>query len=313
MQPLRIIFFGTAELACNSLEALAANKMFSVQAVVTQPDRPGGRSMQLQPSAVKRSALRLSLPVLQPQRAREKDFVKAIKELAPDLIVVAAYGQILSQELLDLPKYGALNVHTSLLPKYRGAAPIQWAILDGEPETGVTIMKMDAGLDTGPVLSQTKTPISSSDTGQTMHDRLAALGAALLIESIPGYLNGTIVPIAQSAEGASYARKISKNDGLIDWSKSAVSLFNQIRAFTPWPGSFTWLNEPRKLLKIWRAAPVNISGEPGTVIESANGLLIVPCGEGGLQIEELQVEGGKRLPTQSFLAGHPLQAGSKLG
>lgn len=313
MQPLRIIFFGTAELACKSLEALAANEQFSVLAVVSQPDRPRGRSMQLQPTAVKAAALQLGLLVLQPERAREKEFLLTLKALAPDLIVVAAYGQILPQDLLDLPKYGALNVHTSLLPKYRGAAPIQWAILDGEAETGVTIMKMDAGLDTGPMLAQVKTAISSNDNGQTVHDRLAAMGAALLVQTIPEYVSGVKIPVPQPAEGATYARKISKNDGLIDWSKSAITLFNQVRGFAPWPGSFTYLNEPRRLLKIWRVEIVNISGSPGIVTQFETNSLAVGCGEGGLRIQELQIEGGKRLLIHQFLVGHPIHAGTKLG
>jgi len=315
MSRLRIVFFGTAELACHSLEALAAQPEFAIVAVVTQPDRPRGRSLQLQPSPVKAVALRLVLPVIQPERARAAEFISQLTPLAPDLIVVAAYGQILPQAILDLPKHGALNVHTSLLPKYRGAAPIQWAILEDEPETGVTIMKMDAGLDTGPTLSQTKTTITNEDNGQTLHDRLAAIGASLLVQTIPPYLAGKLQPKPQANDGANYARKISKNDGLIDWSKPARSIFNQIRAFTPWPGSFTYLNEPhRHLLKIWRAEVIkNPMGTPGTVLDSANGSLVVACSAESLRVYEVQIEGGKRLPIEQFLLGHPIPAGTKLG
>jgi methionyl-tRNA formyltransferase len=314
MQRLRLIFFGTAELACASLEALAAQPEYLIVAVVTQPDRPRGRSLQMQPSAVKASALRLSLPVLQPERARETSFISELEALSSHLIVVAAYGQILPQRILDLPLHGALNVHTSLLPKYRGAAPIQWAILDNQAETGVTIMKMDAGLDTGPMLSQEKTPILENDNGQTLHDRLALIGAELLLRTIPGYIDGTIAPIAQPGEGLSYARKISKNDGLIDWNKPARSLFNQIRALTPWPGSFTYLNDPQRLLKIWRVGigPFE-GGSPGTILASDRGSLVVSCSDGSLRIEELQIEGGKRLSVRQFLAGHPIPIGTKLG
>src|SRR5579883_3484412 len=190
MSNLRIIFMGTAELACASLRALAQSPDFSILAVVTQPDRPKGRELKLHPSPVKELALRLNLPVLQPERARKEEFVQELRKLAPDLMVVAAYGQILPQSILDLPRFGCLNVHTSLLPKYRGAAPIQWAILEGEPLTGVTIMKMDAGLDTGDIITQQKTPVQDEDNSQTLHDRLASIGATLLIQTIPDYVAG---------------------------------------------------------------------------------------------------------------------------
>src|SRR4051812_47588069 len=237
--PLRVIFFGTAELACVSLKALASDSQFHLAAVVTQPDKPKGRELQLQPSPVKIVALELGLPVLQPKRARDEAFLQQIRELTPDLMVVAAYGQILPQILLDVPKFGCLNVHTSILPRHRGAAPIQWAILSGDSETGVTIMKMDAGLDTGPILSVEKTMITSEDNSQILHDRLARMGAELLVRTIPLYVAGKITPQAQ-AEGASYARKISKEDGLIDWNEPAQTIWNKIRAFTPWPGAFTY-------------------------------------------------------------------------
>ena len=238
--PLRIVFFGTAELACASLRALASNPEFKVVAVVTQPDKPRGRDMRLQPSAVKAAAVELGIAVLQPKRAREEGFIQEIRELAPDLNVVVAYGQILPQALLDVPKHGSVNVHTSLLPRHRGAAPIQWAILDGDLETGVTIMKMDAGLDTGPILTERRTTIEEKDTGQSLHDRLAVMGAELLVETIPNWVNGKIVPRPQ-AEGATYARKIEKADGLIDWKEPAAQISRKVRAFTPWPGAYTFL------------------------------------------------------------------------
>src|SRR5580658_7983477 len=204
---MRIVFMGTAELSCNSLEKLATNPEFSVAAVVTQPDKPKGRDLKLTPSPVKVLAEKLNLPVLQPLKARDPQFIEQLRQLKPDLMVVVAYGQILPPALLDVPPHGCLNVHTSLLPKYRGAAPIQWAIADGESETGVTIMKMDAGLDTGPMLSTRSTPIESADNSQTLHDRLARLGAELLAETIPGYVAGKISPQPQPREGASYAAK----------------------------------------------------------------------------------------------------------
>ena len=208
MIPLRIIFMGTAELSCASLKKLFSDKNFSVVAVVTQPDKPKGRDLKLTPSPVKNLAEKLNLPVLQPLRARDGKFISELCELKPDLIIVVAYGQILPQSILDLPPFGCLNVHTSLLPKYRGAAPIQWAIADGDAETGVTIMKMDAGLDTGPILSTRRTPILPTDDSQILHDRLAQLGAELLAETIPAYVAGKISPQPQPAEGSTYAAKI---------------------------------------------------------------------------------------------------------
>jgi methionyl-tRNA formyltransferase len=244
---MKIIFMGTAELSCASLEKLAGDKKFSVVAVVTQPDRPKGRELQPKPSPVKTLAQKLNLPVLQPQLARDEQFISELRELKLDLIVVVAYGQILPQTILDLPRYGCLNVHTSLLPKYRGAAPVQRAIAAGEMETGVTIMKMDAGLDTGPVLSAGRTPILPEDDSQSLHDRLGKLGAELLVETIPDYIAGKKSPQPQPTEGSSYAAKIKKEDGQIDWEKSALEIWNRLRAFTPWPGAFTFLPAQPKM------------------------------------------------------------------
>ena len=310
---MRIVFLGTADLSCSSLAKLAADTNFSVVAVVTQPDKPKGRELKLTPSPVKVLAERLGLPVLQPKRARDEQFIAQISEYRPALMVVVAYGQILPQRLLDVPPHGCLNVHTSLLPKYRGAAPIQWAIADGEPETGVTIMKLDAGLDTGPVLAVRRTPILSTDDSQTLHDRLAQLGAELLMETIPGHVAGSITPQPQPAEGATYAAKIKKEDGRLDWHWPAARIWNRLRAFTPWPGAFTLLpNGGGKplLLKIWKAEVVARSGAPGTVLAADKTGLVVGCGEGALRILKLQREGGKRLTAEQFLAGHPLAVGA---
>src|SRR5665213_1923194 len=237
---MKIVFMGTAELSCASLEKLAGK--FSVIAVVTQPDKPRGRELKLQFSPVKILAEKLKLPVVQPVKARDEKFISELRELQPDLIIVVAYGQILPQAILDLPRFGCVNVHTSLLPKYRGASPIQSAILNGEMETGVTIMEMDAGLDTGAIISQARTPILPADNSQTLHDRLAQLGAKLLVETIPDYVAGKILPKPQSAEGASYAAKIKKEDGKVEWNDPAEKILNRLRAFTPWPGAFTFLN-----------------------------------------------------------------------
>jgi methionyl-tRNA formyltransferase len=312
---MRIIFMGTAELACRPLEALCRQPGFDVVAVVTQPDRPRGRELKLQPSPVKALAVQRKLAVLQPERARNPDFIAELGKLAPDLIVVVAFGQILPQSILDLPPHGCLNVHTSILPRHRGAAPIQWAILEGDSETGVTIMKMDAGLDTGPVVAVVRTPILEDDTSATVHDRLAELGAELLVQTIPDYAAGKIVPTPQPAQGATYARKITKEDGRIDWAQPARSIHNRVRAFVPWPGAYTWrtAGEQRNLLKIWKTAPVDATGSPGEVLGSNAGELIIACGEGALRVLELQREGARRMTAAQYLAGHPFITGEVLG
>jgi methionyl-tRNA formyltransferase len=316
VSPLKIIFMSTAELAGASLRALCREKSFQLIAVVSQPDKPKGRDLKLQPTPVKQVAIAAGLPVLQPERARNPEFVEQLRELRPDLIVVAAYGQILPQAILDLPRFGCVNVHTSLLPKYRGAAPIQWAILNDEPETGVTIMKMDAGMDTGPMLATIATPITPEDNAQTLHDRLAELGGELLVKTIPDYVSGRITPRPQPVEGVSYARKIAKEDGHMDWAQPARVLWNRVRGFTPWPGAFTRLTVHDKLalLKIWSAQIVpDLSGEPGTVLRADKQGIVVACGREALGISELQREGGRRLAAQDFLTGHDLQVGSRFG
>jgi methionyl-tRNA formyltransferase len=307
---------GTAELACPSLKALCSHPDWQVVSVVTQPDRPKGRNLQLQFSHVKQTAVEAHLPVLQPEKARDPAFLAQLAELHPDLIVVAAYGQILPKLILDLPRFGCLNVHTSLLPKFRGAAPIQWAILEDEPVTGVTIMKMDAGLDTGDIVTQAETPIGVEDNSQTLHDRLAQIGADLLVKTIPDYVAGIITPRPQPAEGSSYARKISKEDGRLDWTQPARVLWNRTRAFTPWPGAYTFSQGKEKplLLKVWQTrVEEGSSGPAGSVLQADKNGIIIACGHGALRIEQLQKEGGRRLATREFLAGHPLQLGEVLG
>ena len=345
MTALRIIFMGTAELSCASLGKLAADKNFSVPAVVTQPDKPKGRDLKLQPSPVKSLAIKLQLPVLQPARARDEQLIAGLRELKPDLTVVVAYGQILPPGILDLPRFGCLNVHTSLLPKYRGAAPIQWAIANGDVETGVTIMKMDAGLDTGPMVSQRRTAILPADDSVTLHDRLAQLGAELLVQTIPDFVAGKIQPVPQPAEGGCYAAKIKKEDGHIDWNLPAETIRNRLRAFTPWPGAFTfWLGVPPSggspirtggppeggtpsvlrpsLLKIWKVEVVEQSGgaacraeaserRPGEILSADKTGIVVGCGHNALRVLELQREGGRRLSAGEFLAGHALKVDEK--
>lgn len=306
---------GTPELAAVSLRRLIATPEFQIAAVVTQPDQPKGRGLKLTPSPVKEVAQQTNLPVLQPQRAREENFIQELAALKPNLIAVAAYGQILPKAILDLPQFGCLNVHTSLLPKYRGAAPIQHAILNGDAETGVTIMKMDVGLDTGDILTQERTPIEASDNSQTLHDRLASIGADLLTRTIPQYASGAIQPRPQPAEGMTYAAKIKKQDGEINWSQPARVIWNRIRALMPWPGAFTHLPaQPHPLLlKVWEAAPSDRSGESGRILQADKQGIVIACGDGALIISLLQREGGRRLTAAEFLTGHSLKVGERVG
>jgi len=306
---------GTPELAAVCLDALLRVPEFQVVGVVSQPDRPKGRDLKLTPPPVKDLALRHKLPVVQPQRARDDVFFDELTAWQPDLIAVAAFGQILPQRVLDLPKFGCLNVHTSLLPKYRGAAPIQTAILNDDTETGVTIMKMDAGLDTGAILSTERTPIEATDNAQTLHDRLAKIGAALLVKTIPDYVAGRIAPQPQPLEGVSHCAKIKKQDGELDWKLPARTLWNRVRGFTPWPGAFTYIaTQPRSLLlKIWGVEPTAGAGEPGEILAAGKDGIVVACGQDALRITVLQREGGRRVTAAEFLTGCPLTPGQRLG
>lgn len=304
---------GTPELAATSLRALIGERDFQIVAVVTQPDQPKGRGLRLEPSPVKQIAQQANLPVLQPERAREENFIEQLRGLQPELIAVAAYGQILPKAILDLPRFGCLNVHTSLLPQYRGAAPIQHALLNGETETGVTIMKMDAGLDTGDILTQQKMEIHASDNSQTVHDRLAETGAGLLVSTIRDFIAGKIQARPQPSEGVSYAPKIKKQDGQIDWAQPARRIWNRVRAMVPWPGAFTHLPEQdAHLLKIWEAEVVEGSGEAGTVLSADKRGIAVACGSEALRVLVVQREGGRRMGAGEFLAGHPLRMGQKV-
>ena len=301
---------GTAEFACPSLASLDDAPGIEVAGVVTQPDRPKGRQLIPQPPPVKLEAASRHLPVHQPERLRND--TQFLDQLAPGLIVVAAYGQILPQAVLDLPPHGCLNVHGSLLPAYRGAAPIQRALLDGQAGTGVTIMQMDAGLDTGAMLSKTATPITPTDNAQTLHDHLAQLGAALLLETIPRHIAGEIMPELQDDTLATHAAKITRDMGRIDWSLPATRLWNQARAFTPWPGVFTHLDG--KLLKLLAVDPADADCPgPGVVGQADADGILVGCGDGALRITHLQKEGARHLAAAEFLAGNPLPTGTQLG
>jgi len=317
MARLRVIFMGTADFSCPCLARLAAVPEFEVVAVVTQPDRPKGRDLKLQPSPVKVLAEQLGLPVWQPAKAREEGFLQQLRAAAPELIVVVAYGQILPKAILELPKFECLNVHASLLPKYRGAAPIHWAIADGETQTGVAIMQMEAGLDTGPVVSVATTPIWPEDDCPALYARLSELGADLLVKTIPDWVAGLITPVPQPAEGATYAAKIKKEDGQILWSSPAVEIWRRWRAFLPWPGAFTFVPSDKgpQLLKLWRLAVTPGEGEPGTVLSVDKTGLVVACGKEAVRIVELQREGGKRQTVEQFLSGGGagLKLGMKLG
>jgi methionyl-tRNA formyltransferase len=267
--------------------------------------------LKAEPPPIKILAQQAGVPVLQPESARDPGFAAQLAALRPELIVVAAYGQILPSAVLGLPRFGCLNVHASLLPKYRGAAPIQWAILNNEAETGVSIMKLAPGLDSGDVLSQRATPIDPDETAAMLHDRLAAMGAELLLDTIAPYLAGAIIPRPQDSAAASYARKIKKEDGRVDWSLSGLALRNRIRAFTPWPGA--WLHwsagDRPRLLKIWQARIEERRGAPGQVLQADKAGLVIACGKDALRVEQLQLEGARVMSAAEFLAGHSLKPG----
>lgn len=308
MAPLRIVFMGTPEIAATVLTRLAAAPIGEIVGVISQPDRPKGRHLQMHPTPVKVAAQRLGLNIWQPEKARSPDTLQKLTELKPDVIVVVAYGQLLPAALLEIPRLGCLNIHTSLLPRWRGAAPIQWAIASGDEVTGVTLMRMDAGLDTGPIVAQRSTSIKDTDTGQSLHDRLAELGGDLLVDALPRYSRGELKPAAQPESGVTYARKISRTDGQLDWSLNAIVLWRRIRAFTPWPGAYSFLGEQPKgrLLKIHAVHLAEMSGAPGHVLAADGQGLVVACGVGALRITELQPESGRRMTATEFLAGHPL-------
>lgn len=293
---MRLVFLGTAELASPCLAALARLPGHEITLVVTQPDKPKGRSLQLAPPPVKVTATRLGLPVGQPLTLKDPAAVAALRELRPDLIVVVAYGQFLPAAVLALPGRGCINVHTSLLPRWRGASPIQHAILAGDAETGVTTMFLNERMDAGDIILQRATPIGATETSGQLHDRLAQLGAALLVETIrldswPRHV--------QDERQVTYAKKLAKEDGRVDWTKPAVEIERQIRAFDPWPGAHTWAGED--LVKLWRAAVVSpVKGLPGTVGEN----LVVATGAGGLQLLEVQPAGGRRMSAADYCRGH---------
>ncbi len=310
---MRIVFMGTPDFAVGSLQALCESGKHEILAVVTQPDRPKGRGNKLLQTPVKEYALAQGLTVYQPQKVKTPEFVELLHELQPELIVVAAFGQFLSKEILELPKYGCINVHASLLPKYRGAAPIQYAIIKGEKESGVTIMQMDIGMDTGAMLDKVVVPIAENTTMGELHDALREQGAALLLEVIDKIAAGTAVAEPQDNEQATYATLLDRSMEHIDWSKTAQEVHNLIRGFNPAPSTFTKLPNG-KSLKIWGSKMTDKSSAAaaGTVIETGKHIFFVACGEGVLEIIEVQPESKKRMPAQVFLNGRGVQEGDLL-
>lgn len=298
MKP-RIVFMGSPEFALPSLRGLA--NRYPLAGVVTQPDRPAGRGRTLTPPAVKSLAQDFGLPVIQPRRLREPEAMAQLKDWQPDVIIVAAFGQILKPEVLKLPPYGCVNVHASLLPRWRGAAPIRAAILHGDEQSGVTIMRMDPGVDTGPILSQRAVPIQPGETAESLSERLAELGAELLLETLPDYLDSAIAPRPQNDSQATYAPMLKKEDGDLDFKQTAEQLARRVRAFYPWPGAFTHWNG--KMLKIQRAYPVsNTSATVGERLVYQN-LPAIGTAQGLLVLEEVQPAGKKSMPGEVFLRG----------
>ncbi|WP_333655154.1 methionyl-tRNA formyltransferase [Dissulfurispira sp.] len=306
---MALIFFGTPQFAVPSLKALIDEKE-DIALVVTQPDRVKGRGHMLSSPPVKELALSYGLKVVQPDKIRNEDFYKELRSIAPEFIIVAAYGKILPEEILNMPKFGCINVHASLLPKYRGAAPIQWALINGEKVTGVTTMLMDKGLDTGDMLLRSELEIKADDNSETLFEKLSELGAKTLIDTIKGMREGKIKPVPQTGE-ASYAPPLKKEDGKIDWNRSAEELFNFVRGMYPWPSAFCYFNDERIKIVRSQKSEFGIQKEavPGRVVKASDGEMIVETGDGFLVIEELQPEGKKVMSAKAFLAGRKLKEG----
>ncbi len=305
----RIVFFGTPSFAVPALEGLIKGTD-RVVAVVTQPDKEKGRGRKIVSPPVKEVALQHGLPVFQPERVKEEAFRQKLRGPLPDLFVVVAYGQIFPKSILEIPKYGAVNIHASLLPKYRGAAPISWSILAGEKTTGITTMLMDEGMDTGDILLQRGIPIGEEDTSETLHEKLAPLGAELLLETLERMKSGDLIPTPQDPSKGSYAPPLKKEDGRIDWKREAEEIDRQVRAFNPWPGAFTLWGG--RLLKICRGeVRKGISkGKPGFVVWTGADFIEVDTGKGSFLITELQIEGRRRMTVRDFLSGHPIPVGT---
>jgi methionyl-tRNA formyltransferase len=308
---MNIIFMGSPDLAAVVLDKLVHSE-HKVLAVVTQPDKPKGRGNQVLSTPVKELAARYDIPVLQPNRVREEGFFPVLKGINPDAIVVAAFGQIIPKTILDLPKFGCINVHASLLPKYRGSAPIQWSIINGEEKTGITIMHMDAGIDTGDMIIKAEVPIDAKETGGSLHDKLAVCGGELLLKALALIENGTAPREKQKDEESSYVKILDKSMGLIDFNRTAVEIERFIRGLNPWPSAYTYLEG--KTLKIWDADVVDTKadGKPGEIIAVTKDSLLIKTAKGELAVKELQLEGKKRMSAEAFLRGYPVVSGTTL-
>ena len=308
---MKLVFMGTPDFAVGALEAIVAAG-HEVAAVVAQPDKPKGRGKEMQMTPVKACALKHGIPVLQPKKVREPEEIEKLAQFGADIFVVAAFGQLLPEEILRLPKFGCVNIHASLLPKYRGAAPIQWVILNGETETGITIMQMDRGLDTGDMLLKRKVPIGEKETGESLHDKLCRAGAELIVEALPKIEKGELTPEKQREEEASYVGTLKKSLGRIDWTRDAVSIDRLVRGLNSWPSAYTYYH--KKSLKIWESDPVKENprrGETraGTVEKVEKDAFYVRTGDGLLKVTQVQLEGKKRMPVKDFLLGYPVEPG----
>lgn len=329
---MKIVYMGTPDFAVGPLKALI-DAGYEITAVVTQPDKPKGRSKELVPPPVKAYAVKQGIPVFQPEKIKTEEAVRVLAQYEADLFVVAAFGQILSKEILEMPEFGCINIHASLLPKYRGAAPIQWAIIDGEKETGVTIMQMDEGLDTGDILTRKVVPVSDEDTGESLFDKLCEAGSELLLETLPQIEAGTLTPEKQDESKSTYAKILKKEIGNIDFSKSAEEIWCLVRGLNSWPSAYTYYQN--KTMKIWRAEAVknnpcmtvlkkesentdaialtdtatDASVAPGTIVKVEKDSIYVQTGDGLLKILEIQMEGKKRMSVKDFLLGHSFETG----
>ena len=311
MSKLKVLFMGTPDFAVPTLEALC-NSDYEVIGVVTQPDKPKGRGKSVQMTPVKECALKYDIPVFQPVRIRDEENVDKLAELDIDFMVVVAFGQILPKCILDMPKYGCINVHSSLLPTYRGAAPIQWTIINGESKTGITTMFMDEGIDTGDILLQEETPIHDDETGGSLHDRLADMGAKLLIKTLDGVKEGSIERIKQDESKSNYVGMLNKNMGKMDFTKSAIELERLVRGLNPWPSAYTSLNG--KMFKIWEAKAIEEDNnyqdtENGTIVIINKTSIVVKTSKGLLELFEVQLEGKKRMFVEDFLRGYQVKVG----
>lgn len=308
---MKVIFMGTPDFSVGTLEALV-EAGHEVVLAVTQPDKPKGRGKEMQFTPVKECALKYNIPVFQPRRVREAECIEELRKYNADIMVVVAFGQILPKEILDMTPYGCVNVHASLLPKYRGAAPIQWSIIDGEKVTGVTTMQMDEGLDTGDMLLKTEIPMDEKETGGSLHDKLAEAGAKLCVETLEALQNKTVTPVPQGETTTAYAKMLDKQLGNIDWNATAIAIERLIRGLTPWPSAYT--NWNGKVMKIWEAevAPGASEAMPGTIVKVEKDTFYVQTGEGLLKVCELQIPGKKRMDAGAFMRGYQVKEGEIL-